>query len=66
VHDSTLARDVAWKIPCIIIHDCFMVGCLEVSKLIEIINTSFKMKLEIGWPHYIKEMDILYSIFIVI
>jgi len=66
LHDSTLARDVAWKIPCIIIHDCFMVGCLEVSELIEIINTSFKLKFEKDWPNYSKEISALYSIFIVI
>jgi hypothetical protein len=41
VLDSSLARDVVCRIPCFIIHDCFIIGCLEVSSLIDTINICF-------------------------
>ena len=62
--DSALARDVAERIACLIIHDCFMVGCLEVSKLIDIINICFNTNYHKEWPYKLKKE--IYSIFIVI
>jgi hypothetical protein len=62
--DSALARDVAQRIACLIIHDCFMVGCLEVSQLIDIINICFNCDYHENWE--IKMEKEIYSIFIVI
>jgi hypothetical protein len=62
--DSALARDVAQRIACLIIHDCFMVGCLEVSELIDTINICFNCDYHKKWP--IKMKKEVYSIFIVI
>ncbi len=62
--DSAISRDVATRISCFIIHDCFMVGCLEVSELIDIINLCFNSNYDKKWP--IKNKKKFYSIFIVI
>lgn len=64
VLDSALSRDVATRIPCFIIHDCFLVGCLEVSLMIDTVNICFNSDYHENWK--IKNKKNFYSIFIVI
>ncbi len=64
MQDGCMARDVATRIACFIIHDCFMAGCLEISTLIDIINICFNCDYDKKWPH--KNRKKTFSIFIVL
>ena len=64
MQDGSLAREVASIILCLIIHDCYIVGCLEVSKLVDVVNKCMNKNYHILFR--IKKKVYIYSIFIVI
>ena len=63
MQDGAMARDVSSEIECLIIHDCFIVGCLEVSTLVDIVNRSMNKKYHVIFQ---TENVYIYSIFIVV
>ena len=63
MQDGAMARDVSSQIECLIIHDCFIVGCLEVSTLVDIVNRSMNKKYHVIFD---TENVYIYSIFIVV
>jgi hypothetical protein len=64
MQDGAVARDVSSIIICLIIHDCYIVGCLDVSKLVDTVNKCMNRRYHIIFKK--KKYIYIYSIFIVI
>lgn len=62
--DAALARDVVTKITCMPVHDCFIIGCLEVSNLIDIVNKCMNITYCGDWDFRLNKE--IYSIFILL
>ena len=63
MQDGAVARDVSSIILCLIIHDCYIVGCLEVSKLVDTVNKCMNKNYHIIFKN---KKVYIYSIFIVV
>jgi len=64
MQDGAVARDVSSIIICLIIHDCYIVGCLDVSKLVDTVNKCMNRRYHIIFKK--KKYIYIYSIFIVV